>query len=49
MTFAFRNFQRIKKEAEFVYLLKNAKKVKNDFFFIFFKKQPPGQQVCHLG
>jgi RNase P protein component len=49
MTFAFSEFQRIKKENEFVHLLKNAKKVKNDFFFIFFKKQPPGQPVRHLG
>jgi RNase P protein component len=48
MTFAFRSFQRIKKEAEFVHLLKNAKKIKNDFFFIFFKKPSPGQQVCYF-
>jgi RNase P protein component len=49
MAFAFREFQRIKKEGEFVHLLKNAKKVKNDFFFIFFENQPTGQPVRHLG
>ena len=48
MTLAFRGFQRIKKEAEFVHLLRNAKKVKNDFFFIFFEKQPSGQPFCHF-
>jgi len=48
MTFAFRESQRIKKEAEFVQLLKNAKKVKNDFFFVLFEKRPVRQQVCHF-
>lgn len=36
MAFAFSRFQRIKKEGEFVYLLKNARKIKNDFFFCIF-------------
>ena len=48
MSFAFKDSLRIKKENEFVHLLKNAKKVKNDFFFIFFKNQPAGQQVRHF-
>jgi RNase P protein component len=48
MTFAFRESQRIKKEGEFVYLLKNAKKIKNDFFFVLFEERPIRQQVRHF-
>jgi len=36
MAFTFRDFQRIKKESDFVFLLKNAQKIKNDFFFCIF-------------
>jgi|GEM_PF-2328440 len=48
MTFAFRESQRIKKEGEFVHLLKNAKKIKNDFFFVLFEKRPVHMQVRHF-
>ncbi len=48
MTFAFRESQRIKKEGEFVYLLKNARKIKNDFFFVLSEKRPIHKQVRHF-
>lgn len=49
MAFTLRDSQRLKKEDEFVRLLKGAARVRNDFFFVLFEERPARQPLRRLG